>query len=67
MKLEKKEITLNEKDSFKDIYYFERALANAYERKMGEAERKECRTTLKNLLKNTREDEESARRQIEKL
>ena len=30
MKLEKREITLNERDSLKDVYYVEEALSHAY-------------------------------------
>ena len=41
MKLEKREITLNESDSLKDLLFFEKALLNEYVEALAEFKR-EC-------------------------
>ncbi len=50
MKLKKSEITLNEKDSLKDMLYFERALAQAYEGSGEFLQRKEAVNEKERLL-----------------
>lgn len=50
MKLEKREITLNEADSIKDVFYMERALLHAYSLQMPKAERKETRSKMMKLM-----------------
>ncbi len=52
MKLKKREITLNEADSLKDVFFTEKALSSAYEAGDSYAFRKETAnelTTLKDL------------------
>lgn len=46
MRLEKREVTLNEKDTLLDMIFFEQSLARAYRRAANEAERKEEREVL---------------------
>jgi hypothetical protein len=56
MKLEKREITLNEADSLKDIYYIEKTLLQAYADGEIFAVRKEVENELKTLLRQTEEE-----------
>lgn len=57
MKLEKREITLNEADSLKDIYYVEKTLLQAY--KPGTAiVRKEVKNEVEQLMLQTKEEGE---------
>ncbi len=60
MKLEKREITLNEKDTLFDMLFFERNLAREYRRAMETQTRKEARALLQ-----TNADE--LRRPVKKL
>ena len=46
MKLEKREVTLNEKDTLSDMLFFERSLAAAYREAVGGVDRKEERALL---------------------
>ena len=46
MKLEKREVTLNEKDTLLDMIFFETNLALAYRRAAENVEEKETRATL---------------------
>ena len=55
MKLEKREITLNEADSLKDIYYIEKALLTAYAEGGIFAVRKEVENELELLMAQTEE------------
>ena len=50
MKLEKREITLNEADSIKDMYFYEKSLQMGYEQALENAERKEVQGELARLL-----------------
>ena len=61
MRLEKREITLNEADSLKDMYYMEKLLWMAYA--VGEPfiSRKEVENELGELIKQTEEERERAR------
>lgn len=55
MKLEKREITLNEADSLKDVYYIEKSLLQAYSEGSGLALRKEVWNEVERLIKQTEE------------
>ena len=58
MKLEKREITLNEADSLKDVYYLEETLLRAYEAGRTLAARKEVCNEIARLIKQSEEDKE---------
>ena len=58
MKLEKREITLNEADSLKDVFYLETTLFREYTEGQGCAERKELINELDTLAQETKEDAE---------
>lgn len=56
MKLEKREITLNEKDSLKDMYFLEKNLQMQYEQGVKFAERKETEGELSKLMREAEKD-----------
>lgn len=56
MKLEKREITLNEKDSLTDVFYLQKTLLFNYIEALANIERKETKTTLLKLIGETAED-----------
>ena len=56
MKLEKREITLNEKDSLKDMYFLEKNLQTQYEQGVKFAERKETEGELSALMREAERD-----------
>ena len=56
MKLEKREITLNETDSVKDVAYTQKNLLTQYVNALEYAERKSVREELLHLMKQTGED-----------
>ena len=56
MKLEKREITLNEKDSLSDMLFMEKALLLEYVESLTKADRKETRERLLGFIKDTAED-----------
>ena len=56
MKLEKREITLNEKDSLYDVFFMQKTLLNGYLSAMEKAQRKETQTTLLSLISAACED-----------
>ena len=56
MRLEKREITLNEKDSLKDVLLLERALLLQYTETLTRMTRKESRECLSSLVKETAEE-----------
>ena len=60
MKLEKREITLNEADSLKDVFYLERTLLREYKEGKAYAERKELTNELVTLVEETKQDMEKA-------
>ena len=60
MKLEKREITLNEADSLKDVFYLEKALLSAYADGESYLERKEAFNELSSLLSEAQKDAEQA-------
>ena len=56
MKLEKREITLNEYDSLKDVFYTEKTLLNEYAIAISKAQRQETKKELLRLMKEVGED-----------
>lgn len=56
MKLEKREITLNEYDSLKDVFYMEKTLLLEYAQAVGKATRKQTLHVLLDFMKETCED-----------
>ena len=56
MRLEKREITLNEADSLLDMYYIEKTLRYAYAEGVDCIERKEVANEVACLIKQTEED-----------
>ncbi|MBQ7880065.1 MAG: hypothetical protein IJ317_05395 [Clostridia bacterium] len=56
MKLEKREITLNEYDSLQDAFYLQKLLINEYVHALAQTSRKETRSELMRLVKETCED-----------
>ena len=56
MKLEKREITLNEFDSLKDVYYGEKTLLSEYVLAISVSERKETRDFLLETLQTIAKD-----------
>ncbi|MBQ8395031.1 MAG: hypothetical protein IJX49_05605 [Clostridia bacterium] len=58
MKLEKREITLNERDSLLDMYFWERSIENEYKQGAKLAERKETELVLTQAAGETAQDVE---------
>jgi len=56
MKLEKREITLNEADSLKDVFYTEKALLDRYADALAVADNKETQNELLRLMREVGED-----------
>ncbi len=56
MKLEKREITLNEYDSLKEAFYLEKLLLNEYIECLTKAERKEVQGALLRMMAEVGED-----------
>ena len=56
MKLEKREITLNEFDSLKDAFYTEKTLMNEYVHTLSKTVRKETRNELITLIAEVADD-----------
>ena len=56
MKLEKREITLNEFDSLKETFYMEKMLLNEYLECLTKATRKETRKELQRLMQEVGEE-----------
>lgn len=56
MKLEKREITLNEYDSLKEMFYMEKLLMNEYSECLTKATRRETRKELLRLMCEVGED-----------
>lgn len=56
MKLEKREITLNEYDSLRDIFYLEKLLLSVYGQVLEKSVRKEVRGELLRLSQETGEE-----------
>ncbi|MBQ7769781.1 MAG: hypothetical protein IJ373_01180 [Clostridia bacterium] len=66
MKLEKREITLNEADSLKDIYYLEKTLLREYSARLALAECQETKHELSTLVKEVAEDMENVEKLMKK-
>lgn len=58
MKLEKREITLNEQDSLLDMYFWEKSLTSEYEKGAKISERKETELVLSQAAKEAEADAE---------
>ena len=56
MKLEKREITLNEYDSLKDIFYMEKLLLHEYIFSLAKVLRKESKSEILRLMQEVGED-----------
>ena len=56
MRLEKREITLNEQDSLMDVAFLEKALLFEYVEALSKADRKETRERLIGFMKEACED-----------
>ena len=56
MKLEKREITLNEYDSLKEMFYLEKMLLNEYKECLCKLTRKEARGELLRMMREVGED-----------
>ena len=56
MKLEKREVTLNEADSLKDMFYMEKTLLSSYEDVENRAQRKEVKTTIDELKNEVKKE-----------
>ena len=56
MKLEKREITLNEYDSLKEIFYLEKTLLNEYFECLCKSVRKETREELLRMMRDVGEE-----------
>ena len=65
MKLEKREITLNEQDSLKDVFYWEKILIDEYTKSIKKAERKETKSEIAKLLEEAKKDMQSVEKRIE--
>ena len=61
MKLEKREITLNDFDSLKEMFYLEKMLLNEYLECLCKVTRKETRGELLRMMKEVGEDLNFAR------
>lgn len=66
MKFEKREITLNECDSLKDVYYFEKSLLSAYEKGAQNVQSKETLGTIKAFMSETQTEIEKIAELIKK-
>ena len=67
MKLEKREITLNEKDSLQDARYMQKGLLSAYLQCLEQVERKEVRQYIQQRIDEIRQEAQKLEKQIEKL
>lgn len=66
MKLEKREITLNERDSLKDVYYLEESLCFAYASGKRNNFRKEAVSAFAFLQTQTEEEKKLVEKLLEK-
>ncbi len=63
MKLEKREITLNETDSIKDMLYMEKILLRVHEESVKKAERKEVEGVLHKMIEDTKKEIEALQKE----
>ena len=66
MKLEKREITLNEADSLKDVYYLEKTLLREYSARLALAKCQETKHELSALVKEVTADMEQVEKWMQK-
>ena len=66
MKLEKREITLNETDSLKDMFFWEKFLSSEYKEGAKRAERKETESELMRLCEETKTDMEFIQERLQR-
>ena len=66
MKLEKREITLNEADSLKDVYYLEKTLLREYSARLALAKCQETKHELSALIEQVTEDMKTVESLIKK-
>ena len=66
MKLEKREITLNETDSLKDVYYLEKTLLREYSARLALAVCQETKHELSALVNEVTEDMEKTEKLMKK-
>lgn len=66
MKLEKREITLNEADSLKDVYYTEKTLLREYSARLALAKCQETKHELSALVKEVTADMETVEKLMKK-
>ena len=66
MKLEKREITLNETDSIKDMLYMEKILLRVHEESVKKAERKEVEGVLHKMIEDTKKEIEALQKEKKK-
>ena len=67
MKLEKREITLNEADSLRDMYYLEILLQTTYENNATKTERKDVFLALEKRAKQLSEESQKLKKSIDAL
>ena len=67
MKLEKREITLNETDSLKDVYYLEKTLLREYSARLALAKCQETKHELSALIGQVTEDMKTVEGLIKKV
>ena len=67
MKLEKREITLNEADSLRDMYYLEILLQTTYENNAMKTERKDVFLALEKRAKQLSEESQKLKKSIDAL
>ena len=67
MKLEKREITLNEADSLRDMYYLEISLQAAYEKNATKTERKDVFLALEKRANQLLEESRKLKKSIDAL
>ena len=67
MKLEKREITLNETDSLKDVYYLEKTLLREYSARLALAKCQETKHELSALIEQVTQDMKTVESLIKKV
>ena len=67
MKLEKREITLNEIDSLKDVAYWEHFLLGEYEKEKRKCSRKEVDNLFMQHMQEIKEEADDVRHCLKKL
>ncbi len=65
MKLEKREITLNEKDSLQDMFFMEQILLNSYEEGLKQAKRKELHLEMRSRIEDIKREMQGIKKQLQ--